>query len=76
MERGVLGGQMSFGFRTKKDRWEERDGERIRNLDAVDLREISIVPEAAYPQTSSSLRHGAAATRTRRLKLATLRSWQ
>lgn len=74
MRRGILEGQMSFGFRVERDRWEERDGERIRNLDAVDLREISIVPEAAYPQTSSSLRHGAAATRTRRLKLATLRS--
>jgi HK97 family phage prohead protease len=56
ISRGILDGQMSFGFRAEKDRWEDRDGERIRNLDKVDLREISIVPEAAYPDTHSQLR--------------------
>lgn len=74
LQRGILDGQMSFGFRAEKDRWEERDGSLVRNLDAVDLREISIVAVGAYPQTSSSLRHGAAAIRTRRLKLARLRN--
>lgn len=74
LNRGILDGQMSFGFRVDKDRWDKRGEELVRNLDAVDLREISIVPEAAYPQTSSSLRHVGAATRTRRLRLAKLRS--
>lgn len=56
MTRGVLDGQMSFGFRVLEDRWEQRGDERVRNLIRVDLAEISVVPEAAYPQTNSQLR--------------------
>jgi len=57
MSKGVLEGQMSFGFRVREDRWSQRGDERVRDLVAVDLVEISVVPEAAYPQTSSQLRH-------------------
>lgn len=74
MRRGVLPGQMSFGFRVREDRWDQRGDERVRNLLAVDLIEISAVPDAAYPQTTSQLRHGAAvATLKRRLQLARMR---
>ena len=71
MSKGVLDGQMSFGFRVLEDRWDTRGSERVRNLIRVDLAEISVVPEAAYPQTNSQLRHGAAlAWHRRRLELA------
>ena len=67
MDRGVLEGQMSFGFRVLEDRWEQR----TRTLVRVDLVEISVVPEAAYPDTNSALRHGGgAAWHQRRLELA------
>ena len=67
MSKGILDGQMSFGFRVLEDRWEQR----TRTLVRVDLAEISVVPEAAYPQTNSQLRHGAAlAWHRRRLELA------
>jgi HK97 family phage prohead protease len=71
---GVLDGQMSFGFIVQKDAWSERGGSRVRHLEQVDLREISIVPEAAYPQTHSALRHGGWGWRHRRLRLARARS--
>jgi HK97 family phage prohead protease len=71
MSRGVLDGQMSFGFRVLEDRWEQRGDERVRNLIRVSLAEISVVPEAAYPQTNSALRHGGGdAWHRRRLQLA------
>jgi len=58
---------MSFGFRVLEDRWEQR----TRTLVRVDLVEISVVPEAAYPDTNSALRHGGgAAWHQRRLELA------
>jgi HK97 family phage prohead protease len=67
MDRGVLEGQMSFGFRVLEDRWEQR----TRTLVRVDLVEISVVPEAAYPDTNSALRHGGGdAWHRRRLELA------
>jgi len=53
---GVLDGSMSFGFRTREDRWEQRGGALFRTLLDVDLVEVSIVQEPAYPQTSSALR--------------------
>jgi HK97 family phage prohead protease len=71
MSRGVLDGQMSFGFRVLEDRWEQRGEERVRNLIRVSLAEISVVTEAAYPDTNSALRHGGgAAWHQRRLELA------
>lgn len=74
LEQGILDGQMSVGFIVQRDEWSERSGALVRHLDAVDLREISVVPEAAYPQTSSSLRHGGQRLRARRLRLAIARS--
>lgn len=55
MARGDMD-QMSFGFRTRDDSWEERDGEVIRTLRAVDLFDVSVVTYPAYPQTEAALR--------------------
>ena len=48
MRRGDLK-EMSFGFWTRKDTWDTSSGEKIRTLHDVDLREISIVADPAYP---------------------------
>jgi HK97 family phage prohead protease len=54
IERGDLSGEMSFGFYVEKDRWNSARTERT--VEAARLVEISVVVDAAYPQTSSSLR--------------------
>lgn len=51
LKRGDID-QMSFGFQTIKDTWEQRESETIRYLDEIRLLEISLTPWAAYPQTS------------------------
>jgi len=56
IEGGVLEGKMSFGFRTKQDRWERRGDALHRTLIDVDLVEVSVVREPAYAATGSSLR--------------------
>lgn len=48
--------QMSFGFRTKKDNWEEVDGQIIRTLLDIELLDVSPVTFPAYPQTEIALR--------------------
>lgn len=48
--------QMSFGFRTVSDKWEKRDGKAFRTLLDVDLFEISLVSQPAYPDTTVALR--------------------
>lgn len=48
--------QMSFGFRTIKDDWEEVDGELVRTLVEVRLLDVSPVVFPAYPQTEIALR--------------------
>ncbi|WP_300009705.1 HK97 family phage prohead protease [uncultured Roseobacter sp.] len=48
--------QMSFGFRTKKDSWDEVDGTIVRTLLDVTLIEVSPVTFPAYPQTEIALR--------------------
>jgi hypothetical protein len=59
MERGDVS-QMSFGFVTRKQSWDEPSpGEsvRIRTLLDVDLMEISVVADPAYPEgTEAALR--------------------
>jgi HK97 family phage prohead protease len=77
--RGDLS-RMSFGFMVPKggDDWSYERGQTIRTLLNVDLLEISIVPEAAYEQTSVALRHAldtvlAAALADRRRRLDALR---
>jgi phage head maturation protease len=65
----VLDGSMSFGFRSREDRWERRDGMLHRTLLDVDLVEISIVQEPAYKAPRSSLRGVDVDTSRRRLAL-------
>lgn len=60
LERGDLSGEMSFGFFVDKDEWNKNKTERT--VTAARLSEISIVVDAAYPQTNSSLRCVDAAT--------------
>ena len=56
LEAGILDGSMSFGFRTKEDRWERRDGVLHRTLLDVDLVEISVVQTPAYTAPQAALR--------------------
>ncbi len=55
MKRGDIT-QMSFGFQTIKDKWEEVAGKSIRELLEVKLFDVSPVTFPAYPQTSVSAR--------------------
>lgn len=71
IEGGVLDGSMSFGFRTREDKWEKRGGVLHRTLLDVDLVEISIVQEPAYPGTNSGLRGLDTETARMRLRLRT-----
>ena len=59
MERGGLTGEMSFGFMVVEDSWNKNRTERL--VKRAQLMEVSIVQDAAYPQTSSSLRSVSAA---------------
>ena len=55
LERGDLSGEMSFGFYVTRDSWNARKTERT--VHEARLVEISVVVDAAYPQTQSALRH-------------------
>ena len=55
VKRGDIN-QMSFGFRTLKDRWEEVNGKIVRTLLQVKLFDVSLVTYPAYPQTSAAVR--------------------
>jgi hypothetical protein len=55
LSRGDLTGAMSFGFYVTRDTWNKTRTERTVN--AATLVEVSLVQDAAYPQTTSSLRH-------------------
>lgn len=48
--------QMSFGFKTVKDKWGTENGDRMRELLEVRLFDVSPVTYPAYPQTSVSAR--------------------
>ena len=48
--------QMSFGFYTQDDAWEQRDGENIRTLRKVELFDVSPVTYPAYQDTSVAVR--------------------
>jgi HK97 family phage prohead protease len=54
LKRGDLSGEMSFGFYVEEDSWNRTRTERL--VKRARLVEVSIVQDAAYPQTSSSLR--------------------
>lgn len=47
--------KMSFGFRTVQDKWEKVDGEDIRTLLEVDVFDVSVVTNPAYPATDVSV---------------------
>jgi HK97 family phage prohead protease len=55
-KRGDLKG-FSFGFRPIKQRTFSRDGEKIRELTAIDCREISVVGNPAYNETTLACRN-------------------
>jgi HK97 family phage prohead protease len=48
--------QMSFGFRTILDEWEQKKKETIRTLKEVELVDVSPVTYPAYPDTTIALR--------------------
>lgn len=78
LERGDLSGEMSFGFFVEDESWNPKRTERL--VKRARLVEVSIVQDAAYPQTSSSLRHvDAAAIDAARARLelhfARIRAW-
>jgi hypothetical protein len=54
LTRGDLTGEMSFGFHVTDETWDATKTQRT--IRAAKLMEISIVQDAAYPQTASSLR--------------------
>ena len=69
LERGDLSGEMSFGFFVTEDSWNKDRTQRL--VKKAQLVEVSIVQDAAYPQTSSSLRSVSAAyTEAAYLRLA------
>jgi HK97 family phage prohead protease len=74
MERGDLTGEMSFGFIVEEDSWNKDRSERL--VKRARLLELSIVVDAAYPQTSSALR-GAQdhAQRERALRLRAMKGF-
>jgi len=55
MERGDISG-MSFGFIVTKQTWDETGPIPTRTIEAVDLREVSVVAFPAYDDTSIALR--------------------
>ena len=57
IDRGDIN-QMSFGFRTIVDEWNEKDTANvIRTLKEVELFDVSVVTYPAYPDTSVALRN-------------------
>lgn len=55
IERGDVSG-MSFGFIVTKQTWDETVDPPVRTIEAVDLREVSVVAFPAYDDTSIALR--------------------
>tara|TARA_R110000824_G_scaffold301231_2_gene489248 strand:+ start:3023 stop:3619 length:597 start_codon:yes stop_codon:yes gene_type:complete len=55
MDRGVVK-QMSFGFVTVSDEWDQKEKPVVRTLLDIDLREISPVTWPAYSSTSVAVR--------------------
>lgn len=71
--------QMSFGFRVPKDgdTWDLKAAPPVRELQAIDLLEVSVVAMPAYPQTEIALRAMATARGQGRPTVAELAiAWQ
>lgn len=64
VEAGVMS-EMSFGFFVRSDAWTGSE----RTLTEVDLREISLVSDGAYPQTSAEARTNSPSLARLRLRL-------
>lgn len=58
--------QMSFGFVALSDKWEQRNGEKVRVVTRARLHEVSLVGEPAYSQTSAEARNRELAERIER----------
>lgn len=54
LDRGTLSGEMSFGFYSEKESWS--NDRKERTIQKARLMEVSVVTDAAYPSTYSSLR--------------------
>jgi HK97 family phage prohead protease len=54
IERGDIDG-MSFGFRVLTDEWRMQDGEPVREVLDMEIREVSIVTFPAYADTDVSM---------------------
>jgi len=54
IERGDVDG-MSFGFRVITDEWRLQDGEPVREVHDMEIREVSIVTFPAYEETDVSM---------------------
>ena len=55
VKRGDIDG-MSFAFRTIKDSWHKEDGQDVRELEEVELHDVSVVTYPAYADTSIAVR--------------------
>lgn len=55
VKRGDIDG-MSFAFRTIKDSWRKEDGHDLRELEQVELHDVSVVTYPAYADTSVAVR--------------------
>ena len=55
MERGDIS-QMSFGFYTRKDEWDNTGSTPMRTLRDVELFDVSVVTYPAYDDTSAAIR--------------------
>jgi len=71
LDAGTLS-EMSFGFNVLKDTWNE--GKTRRSLHEVELAEISIVTDAAYPQTTAALRSADSDTWADRVRIRIARN--
>ncbi|GLT01798.1 peptidase U35 [Sphingobium jiangsuense] len=65
IDRGDISG-MSFGFIVTRQEWDETVDPPTRTIHAVELREVSIVSEPAYGDTSIALRSRDAARQEQR----------
>jgi HK97 family phage prohead protease len=57
IQAGEVGG-MSIGFTTESDRWDMLGGETIRTLLQINLFDVSVCFEPAYPDTRVAVRWG------------------